>query len=35
MNRVWVDALMAVLAAAAETFIEMVKRAKKKGRAAS
>lgn len=31
MNRVWVDALVALLVAATETLIEVVKRLKKKG----
>jgi hypothetical protein len=35
MNRVWVDALVAVLIAAAETLIEVVKRPKRKGKPAS
>ncbi len=35
MNRVWVDALAALLVAATETLIEVVKKIKKKGRAAA
>jgi len=34
MNRVWVDALVAVLVAATETLIEVVKKIKKKGASA-
>ncbi len=31
MNRVWADALVALLVAATETILELVKRIKKKG----
>jgi hypothetical protein len=34
MNRAWVDALVVVLVAATETLIEVVKKLKKKGKAA-
>ncbi len=34
MNRVWADALAALLVAAAETLVEVVKRLKQKGKAA-
>ncbi len=34
MNRVWVDALVALLVAATESLIEVVKKIKKKGETA-
>jgi hypothetical protein len=34
MNRIWADALVAVLVAATQTILELVKGIKKKGKAA-
>ena len=35
MNRVWADALVAVLVATTQTILELIKGLKKKGKAAS